>query len=88
MIRNYLTIIYRNTVRQFSYSFINIAGLAVGLSCSLVIFLYVYGEWNYDRGFAMPTAFIALESPFSIWAALLTAPEALLNVLPRGIRRN
>lgn len=24
-------------------------GLAVGMACSLVIFLYVYGEWSHDR---------------------------------------
>jgi putative ABC transport system permease protein len=49
MLRNILTITLRNLQRQFLYSFINIMGLAVGMACSLVIFLYVYGEWSHDR---------------------------------------
>jgi len=83
MIRNYLTIIYRNLLRQFSYSFINIAGLAVGLSCSLVIFLYVYGEWNYDRGFAHADRIYRIGVSFFNMGRFANGPEALLNVLPR-----
>ena len=49
MIRNYLVVALRNLTRQFSYSVINIVGLAIGLACSAVIFMYVYGEWSYDR---------------------------------------
>lgn len=49
MFQNILTITLRNLQRQFLYSFINIMGLAVGMACSLVIFLYVYGEWSHDR---------------------------------------
>lgn len=49
MFRNVLTITLRNLQRQFLYSFINIFGLAVGMACSLVIFLFVYGEWSHDR---------------------------------------
>jgi putative ABC transport system permease protein len=48
MIRNYLLIAARTLTRQFLYSTINILGLAIGIACSLVIFLYVYGEWSYD----------------------------------------
>ncbi len=49
MFRNFLTVAVRNLKRQFTYSVINILGLAVGMACSLVIFLYVYDEWSYDR---------------------------------------
>jgi putative ABC transport system permease protein len=49
MFRNFLTVAIRNLKRQFTYSVINILGLAVGMACSLVIFLYVYGELTYDR---------------------------------------
>ncbi|MEJ1236538.1 ABC transporter permease [Chryseolinea sp. T2] len=49
MIRNYLVVALRNITRQFSYSAINILGLAIGLACSAVIFMYVMGEWSYDR---------------------------------------
>ena len=83
MIRNYLLILYRNLTRQFSYSVINIVGLAVGLSCSLVIFLYVYGEWNYDRGFAHADRIYRIGVSFFNMGRFANGPEELLNVLPK-----
>lgn len=49
MIRNYLTIAYRNIVRNKAFSFINIFGLAVGLATCLVIMLYIFEEAGYDK---------------------------------------
>ena len=51
MIKNYVKIAFRNIRRNFTYSFINIAGLAVGLASAIVIGLWVYQEWSYDRHF-------------------------------------
>ena len=49
MLRNYLKIALRNLRRQKGYAFINIAGLAVGIACCLLIVLHVYDELSYDR---------------------------------------
>ncbi len=49
MIRNYFKIAFRNLVRQKGFTFINIAGLAIGLTCFLLIGLYVKDELSYDR---------------------------------------
>ena len=49
MLKNYLKIAYRSLVRHKGYTFINVAGLAVGLACCLLIALYVRSEWSYDR---------------------------------------
>ena len=49
MFRNYLTIALRNIVRHKLYSFINIAGLAVGLACVILIMLFVRDELSYDK---------------------------------------
>lgn len=49
MLINYLKIILRNIRKQKGFSFINIAGLAVGMACCMVIFLYVASELTYDR---------------------------------------
>jgi putative ABC transport system permease protein len=49
MIRSYLTIALRNLRRNTIYSFINIGGLAVGIACSILIFLWVWDEVTYDR---------------------------------------
>ncbi len=49
MLKNYATITWRNMRRQKTYSFINIAGLAVGLACCLLITLWILDECSYDR---------------------------------------
>lgn len=49
MIRNYLKIAWRNLVKNKIFSFINIAGLATGLACFILIALYVVDELSYDR---------------------------------------
>jgi len=49
MFRNYLVIALRNIVRHKLYSFINIAGLAVGLACVIFIALFIQDELSYDR---------------------------------------
>ncbi len=49
MIKNYLLITLRNLLRNKIYSFINIIGLASGISCSLLILLWVFDELSYDR---------------------------------------
>lgn len=48
MLRNYITIAIRNLLRHKSYSLINIIGLALGLACSIFIFLFVIHELSYD----------------------------------------
>lgn len=48
MLKNYLKIAFRNIRRNFTYSFINIAGLAVGLTSCLLIVIYVQHELSYD----------------------------------------
>ena len=49
MIKNYLKIALRNLRMQKGYSFINIAGLEVGMACCLLIALFVRDELSYDR---------------------------------------
>jgi len=49
MINNYLVIALRNIVRHKLYSFINIAGLTVGLTCAIFIILFVRDQLSYDR---------------------------------------
>lgn len=49
MIRNYLSVSIRNIIRNRLSSCIHIAGLAIGLSCVLLITLFVKDEFSYDR---------------------------------------
>ncbi|HEY5824797.1 MAG TPA: FtsX-like permease family protein [Cyclobacteriaceae bacterium] len=49
MIRNYLLLALRNLLKRKVYSFINVAGLAIGIAVCLVIWKYVEFELSYDR---------------------------------------
>lgn len=49
MFKNYLTIAFRNLIRQKGFSAINIIGLGVGMACSILIFLWVRHEVSYNR---------------------------------------
>ena len=48
MLRNYFKIALRNLWKNKGFSFINIFGLATGMACSLLIFLFVKDETSYD----------------------------------------
>lgn len=49
MFKNYLKITWRNLVRNKTNTFINMAGLSVGLACSLLILLWVQSEIGVDK---------------------------------------
>lgn len=49
MFRNYFITAFRNLRRNKVYSFINIAGLSLGLACAMLIILYVKDEVSYDK---------------------------------------
>ncbi len=48
MIKNYFKIAWRNLLKQKAFSFINIFGLAAGLTCFLLIALYLTDELTFD----------------------------------------
>ena len=49
MFKNYLTVALRNLSREKLFSIINIAGFTTAIACSLLIFLWISNELNYDR---------------------------------------
>ncbi len=49
MIKNYIIIAFRNIRRNFTYAFLNVFGLALGIASCLVIFLIVRNELNFDN---------------------------------------
>ena len=51
MLKTYITVALRNIIRHKAYTAINVAGLAVGLACCLLLSLYVIHELTYDRGY-------------------------------------
>lgn len=49
MLTNYLKIAVRNLLRSKSFSAINILGLSVGLTCCMLLLLYIRSEVSYDK---------------------------------------
>ena len=65
MLRNYLKIAWRNLLKSKIFSFINIVGLSIGLTCCMLISIYIYNELNFDsyhqhieRLFQLGTTFV------------------------------
>src|SRR5205814_52485 len=49
MIKNYLKIAWRNLLRYKGFSLINIFGLAIGITCCVLVSLFIMDETSYDR---------------------------------------
>src|SRR6476646_5696231 len=49
MLKNYFKTAWRYLLKNKTFSFINILGLAVGTLCCLYILLYVKDQYSYDR---------------------------------------
>src|SRR5687768_10696772 len=49
MVRNYLLIALRSLRKNRSHALVNVLGLALGITCSIVIFLIVRFELSYDN---------------------------------------
>jgi predicted permease len=51
MIGNYFKTTLRSLLKNRAYSFLNIAGLAIGIACASMIFLWVQDEFTYNHNF-------------------------------------
>ncbi len=49
MLKNYILTAIRSIWKHKVYSLLNILGLAIGIACSLLIFLYIRSELAYDK---------------------------------------
>src|SRR5215469_16827393 len=49
MLRNYFKIAWRNLFRHKAFAGSNLLGLTIGMTCSLLIFIWVHDELSYDR---------------------------------------
>ena len=90
MFRNYLVTALRNIVRHKLYSFINIAGLTVGLTCAIFIILFVRDQLSYDRWipgtenlYRVETAFNSPGKPSQQTARVsFAATQAMVDQIP------
>jgi putative ABC transport system permease protein len=90
MIGNYLTIALRNIFRHKLHSFINIAGLAVGLACVIFVLLFIRDELSYDKWIPdtqnlyriEKTSYILGRDPFAVARAPFLMPAAMRDEIP------
>ena len=66
MFLNYLKVALRNLLRKKFYSTINILGLAIGLTCTILIGLFVSNELSFDKHHENYKRIYRLESHFTI----------------------
>src|SRR5215472_5552278 len=61
MIKNYFKTTLRNLWKNKGYSFLNISGLAIGIACAGLIFLWAEDELNWDNNNANKSRLYQLE---------------------------
>ena len=52
MLFSYIKVTLRNLLRYKAFSIINILGLALGMACCMLIFLFVRDELSFDQHFS------------------------------------
>lgn len=80
MLKNYLTIAWRNILKYKGISLINVAGLALGMACSLLIFVWVDGQMSVDR--SQPNADRIFRLEQGDWADLQTSYRKVFGTFP------
>lgn len=77
MLSNYLLIAWRNLLKNKVFSLINVSGLAISLSVSVLIFLYVRSELTYDSYHRRSDRIVRITSIFG-------TPEGSRNMVITG----
>src|SRR5258708_7848110 len=65
MLKNYLKIAWRNMLNNKVYRALNIVGLAAGMAVALLIALWVFNEYSYDKFFPNYTQLYRVEMNFT-----------------------
>jgi putative ABC transport system permease protein len=79
MLQNYLVVAFRSLRRHRGYAALNVAGLAVGMACVVLIGLYVADELSYDR--FHPSA----DRIVRMGVDMVTEDEVGVNVSTQGV---
>ena len=51
MLYNYFVIAFRNILKQKVFSFINVLGLTIGITCCILLALFIHYEFSYEKHF-------------------------------------
>ncbi len=85
MFKNHLKIATRNLLKNKLFSSINIAGLALGSTCFLVILLYVFSQFQYDKHHKHGDSIYRVETTITlndeVWPSSSIAPPIVHTML-------
>ena len=82
MLKNYFITAYRNIMKNKFYSFLNILGLATGITCSILILLYVLEEISFDKHYKNYEHIYRLESDFNFSGTDSHFAQVAIPLLP------
>lgn len=82
MIRNYFKTALRSILNKKIYSIINLLGLSVGIACSLLIFIFIHFELNFDQFHTKKDRIHRISSQFSFGDVNMTTAMSPSAVLP------
>ena len=82
MLKNYLKLAWRNLTKNKSFSAINIVGLSIGLTCCILITLYVQHELSYDKFQANGKKIARVIMEYSIGGAMSKGNYTSTKVAP------
>ena len=92
MFKNYLKIAWRNLLKNKIFSLINVMGLTIGITCCMMIFLYLMNEFSVDKFHSKGKSIYRVMRGFDITGtrdrtSFFSAPygPALLNDFPADI---
>ena len=84
MLKNYFTVAIRNLRKHSFYSFINVAGLSIGIAICFIIVLFVINELSYDKHFANADRIYRIKSDIKFGGnqyKMIYAPPVMANTL-------
>lgn len=92
MLSNYLKLALRNLLKDRGYTVLNVLGLTVGITFSLLLILYVADELSFDRYHEKADRVVRIgshvketENEFNWASTQLTAADALKNDYPKEV---
>jgi len=89
MLKNHLKVALRNLRKHKGYSFINIAGLATGIACCLLIVLFVRDESSYEKFHPSAERVVRITYLFNnLQAGVATANASSPNIVASWLKEN
>ncbi|MGH7456579.1 MAG: ABC transporter permease, partial [bacterium] len=89
MLKNHLKVALRNLRKHKGYSFINIAGLATGIACCLIIVLFVRDESSYEKFHPSAERVVRITYLFNnLQAGVATANASSPNIVASWLKEN